>query len=190
VRLSASRPTPNLQKQASVFTPPERWMSSCATGHRVARVPRDRHVPYPLTWAPLGLNILYPIQILLIILPSTKLQFYSTSVTKVPTINIKGTSTSLSDLSRITPSMWTVSRAGAQAERSNWSLGLKRFATVPVELSVHTGKQRARVSAERACVRTVWTNVNKYHGFSVCCRLILLFVLRYVLPSNLKHARE
>jgi hypothetical protein len=55
-------------------------MSSCATGHRVARIPWDRHVPYPLTRAPLGLNILYPIQILLIILPSTKFFLYFTVV--------------------------------------------------------------------------------------------------------------
>jgi hypothetical protein len=55
VGLSPSRPTPNLEDQASVFIPlPETWLHRYTSGHWVARVPRDRHFPYPLTWDPEG----------------------------------------------------------------------------------------------------------------------------------------
>jgi hypothetical protein len=40
--------------EASVFISPETRWPSYTPGHRVARGPRDRHSPYPLTWAPEG----------------------------------------------------------------------------------------------------------------------------------------
>jgi hypothetical protein len=52
VELLAPRPTPNLENQVSDLYPPETGWPSYTPGHWVARVPRDRHFPYPLTWAP------------------------------------------------------------------------------------------------------------------------------------------
>jgi hypothetical protein len=45
VRLSASRPTPILEDQASVFIPPETGLPSYTPGHWVAQVARDCHFP-------------------------------------------------------------------------------------------------------------------------------------------------
>jgi hypothetical protein len=59
VRLSASRPTPNLEDQSCVFIPP---------GDTVAQLyPRTLGItgasgsplPYPLTWVPVGLHVKY-----------------------------------------------------------------------------------------------------------------------------------
>jgi hypothetical protein len=65
VRLSASRPTPNLEDQVSVFIPLEAGLPSYASGQWVARVPWDRHFPYPLTWAPEEMYLYYSLQLLL-----------------------------------------------------------------------------------------------------------------------------
>jgi hypothetical protein len=54
VRLCTSRPTPNLEDQAFVFIPHGTGLLSYTPGHWVARVPRYRHFPYLLTWAPEG----------------------------------------------------------------------------------------------------------------------------------------
>jgi hypothetical protein len=55
-RLLASRPTPNLEEQVTVFITPETGFPSYNPGHCVARVHRDRHFPYPLTCAPEGIS--------------------------------------------------------------------------------------------------------------------------------------
>jgi hypothetical protein len=51
-RLLTSRPTPNLEEQVTVFIALETGLPSFNPGHCVDRVHRDRHFPYPLTWAP------------------------------------------------------------------------------------------------------------------------------------------
>jgi hypothetical protein len=43
---------PQLEDQVSEFISPETGWPSYTLGHWIARVPRDRHFPYPLTWAP------------------------------------------------------------------------------------------------------------------------------------------
>jgi hypothetical protein len=65
VRLSASRPTPNLEDQVSVFIPLQAGLPSYASGQWVARVPWDRHFPYPPTWAPEELYLYYSPQLFL-----------------------------------------------------------------------------------------------------------------------------
>jgi hypothetical protein len=54
VRLSASRPIPNLEDQDSVSPPhpAETGLPSHTPGHWATRIPQDRHVPYLLTCAP------------------------------------------------------------------------------------------------------------------------------------------
>jgi hypothetical protein len=56
VRLSAPRPTPNLEDQVSVFIPPETGLPSNTPGHWVARVPCELHFPYPHNVGPEGEN--------------------------------------------------------------------------------------------------------------------------------------
>jgi hypothetical protein len=54
VGLLSPRPTPNLEDQVSNLYIPETGWPNYVPGHWVALVPRDRHFPYPLTWAPEG----------------------------------------------------------------------------------------------------------------------------------------
>jgi hypothetical protein len=48
------RRTPNLEDQVS-----QTGWPSYTPAHKVPRVPRDHHFPYPLTWAPEGMPCLH-----------------------------------------------------------------------------------------------------------------------------------